>query len=136
MDFKNNAFVGSYDSNSVLNPTAASATGKSSLTSNGTISFKNNATVNYSVEVAKPECRNVAPIKLVDLDISRDDDVACFVSSASQNPGLAPPPSSGNSVCAYAQWQLDASVNDSLRSAASVTVHQGIGQRVSIGTSC
>jgi hypothetical protein len=101
-----------------------------------TVDIQNNSTVNYSVDVAKPSCVNTAPIKLVDLDITREDDVACFVSSAAQNPGLAPPPSSGNSVCAYAQWEVNATVNDSLRSATAVTVHQGIGQRVAIGASC
>jgi hypothetical protein len=49
MDFKNTAYVASYDSNSVLNPTTANANGKSSLTSNGVVSFKNNAAVNGDI---------------------------------------------------------------------------------------
>jgi len=100
------------------------------------VDIKNSTTANYSVAVATPECKNTAAIKLVDLDIGKDDDVACFVSAAATNPGLAPSPSSGNSVCAYAQWDLNATVTDTARSATAVTVHQGVGQRVSIGSSC
>jgi hypothetical protein len=51
MDFKNTAFIGGYNSASTTSPTAATATASAALTSNGTISFKNNTTVNGDINV-------------------------------------------------------------------------------------
>jgi type II secretory pathway pseudopilin PulG len=90
----------------------------------------------YNVQVAKPVCNNSVPIKLVELDISQSSDVACFQSAASSGSGAIGSAGSGNSVCANTQWDLAATATDEVNSGATVTVHQGVGQRVPIGTTC
>jgi hypothetical protein len=45
-EFKNNGFVGSYDSSLTTTPTEASAGGNVSLATNGNIEFQNNGTIN------------------------------------------------------------------------------------------
>jgi hypothetical protein len=44
----------------------------------------------------------------------------------------------GNSLCANTQWDVAATVTDATANTtnATVTVHQGVGQRVPIGTTC
>lgn len=90
----------------------------------------------YNVAVAKPVCNNSVPIKLVELEISQSSDVACFASAASSGSGAVGLAPSGNSVCSNTQWDIAATATDSINSGATVTVHQGIGQRVPIGTTC
>jgi hypothetical protein len=58
MDFKNNAFIGGYNSASTTNPTTATATAAAALTSNGTISFKNNTTVNGDINLGPAGAEN------------------------------------------------------------------------------
>jgi hypothetical protein len=44
---------------------------------------------------------------------------------------------SGNSLCANTQWDVSAHVTDvTANTGTDVTVHQGLGQRVPIGTTC
>jgi Tfp pilus assembly protein PilX len=100
------------------------------------VAIANTTTASYSVSVAAPECRNVTMLKMVELDIASADDAACFVSGAVANAGIAPPPSAGNSVCASRQWEVPATVGDPDVSGTAVTVRQGIGQRVVVGTTC
>lgn len=49
IEFKNNAFIGSYQSSVTTNPSPGSSTGNGELQSNATVKFKNNATVNGNV---------------------------------------------------------------------------------------
>ncbi|HEX8011782.1 MAG TPA: PilX N-terminal domain-containing pilus assembly protein [Casimicrobiaceae bacterium] len=95
------------------------------------VDINNDGRSDYSVAVAKPECKNAVPIKVVELDIAQPSDVACFTSSAVGSAG-----STGNSVCANTQWDIAAKTTDAANSGATVTVHQGIGQRVPIDTTC
>ena len=90
----------------------------------------------YNVAVAKPVCNNSVPIKLVELDVSQSSDVACFASAASSGSGAVGTAPAGNSVCSNTQWDVSATATDVANSGATVTVHQGIGQRVPIGTTC
>ncbi len=90
----------------------------------------------YSVAVAKPVCNNSVPIKLVELDIAQSSDVACFASATSSGSGAVGSAGSGNSVCSNTQWDLAATATEAVNSGATVTVHQGVGQRVPIGTTC
>jgi hypothetical protein len=93
-------------------------------------------TDDYAVAVAKPVCQNSIPIKLVELSITKPGDIPCFGSGVSPAPGL-PIGGSGNSLCANTQWDISATVTDpAANTGTTVTVHQGIGQRVPIGTSC
>jgi Tfp pilus assembly protein PilX len=98
---------------------------------NTTVDINNDGTADYNVAVAKPECKNAVPIKTIELDISQASDVACFASSAVGSAGAG-----GNSVCANTQWDVNATATDTANTGATVTLHQGIGQRVPIGTTC
>jgi hypothetical protein len=91
----------------------------------------------YTVAVAKPVCQNSIPIKLVELNIGKAGDIPCFGSGVSPAPGV-PMGGSGNSLCANTQWDISANVTDATANTtnANVIVHQGIGQRVPIGTTC
>ena len=98
---------------------------------NTTVDINNDGTADYNVAVAKPECKNAVPIKTIELDIAQASDVACFASSAVGSAGAG-----GNSVCANTQWDVSATATDAANTGATVTLHQGIGQRVPIGTTC
>lgn len=98
---------------------------------NTTVDINNDGTADYNVAVAKPECKNAVPIKTIELDITQASDVACFASAAVGNAGAG-----GNSVCANTQWDVSATSTDTANTGATVTIHQGIGQRVPIGTTC
>jgi Tfp pilus assembly protein PilX len=100
------------------------------------VDINGDGTTDYNVAVAKPVCNNSVPIKLVELDISQSSDVACFTSATSSGSGAVGSAGSGNSVCSNTQWDLAATATDAVNSGATVTVHQGIGQRVPIGTTC
>lgn len=100
------------------------------------VDINHDGTTDYNVAVAKPVCNNSVPIKLVELDITQSSDVACFASAASSGSGAIGSAGSGNSVCSNTQWDLSATTTDAINSGATVTVHQGVGQRVPIGTTC
>jgi Tfp pilus assembly protein PilX len=92
----------------------------------------------YTVAVAKPACVNTVPITMAELaarDNSDPDDVACRGSASMQNPGLLPP-AENNSLCKTQQWDVAATVADTGRSGANVTVHQGLSRRIEISTTC
>jgi Tfp pilus assembly protein PilX len=100
------------------------------------VDVNGDGTNDYTVAVAKPVCQNTIPIKLVELDVRLAADIPCFGSGVSPAPGL-PIGGAGNSLCANTQWDITATATDSSsNSGTSVTVHQGIGQRVPIGTTC
>lgn len=100
------------------------------------VDVNRNGTADYAVAVAKPICLNSVPIKTILLNISNPADVACFASGAAQNTGIAGTGGSGNSNCSSTQWDVSATTTDNANSGATVNVHQGIGMRVAIGTSC
>jgi Tfp pilus assembly protein PilX len=100
------------------------------------VDINGDGTADYDVAVAKPVCNNSVPIKLVELDIAQSSDVACFQSAASSGSGAVGSAGSGNSVCSNTQWDLSATATDAVNSGATVTLHQGVGQRVPIGTTC
>jgi Tfp pilus assembly protein PilX len=100
------------------------------------VDINNDGAPDYNVSVAKPVCNNSVPIKLVELDVSESSDVACFASAASSGSGAVGAPRSGNSVCSNTQWDVAATATEVANSGATVSVHQGVGQRVPIGTTC
>jgi Tfp pilus assembly protein PilX len=100
------------------------------------VDVNRDATADYGVAVAKPVCLNSVPLKTVQLNINNPGDVACFASGAAQNTGIAPAGGGGNSDCSNTQWDLSATTTDNANSGATVTIHQGIGMRVAIGTTC
>ena len=101
------------------------------------VDVNHDGTNDYTVAVAKPVCQNAIPIKLVELDVSKVEDVPCFGSGVSPAPGLPLGGGSGNSLCANTQWDVSAHVTDATSNTGTdVTVHQGLGQRVPIGTTC
>lgn len=95
------------------------------------VDINNDGKADYNVAVAKPDCKNTTPIKLTELDPTQTSDVACFASAVIGGAGAG-----GNSVCANTQWDVSATATDAASSGATVTLHQGIGQRVPIGTTC
>jgi hypothetical protein len=100
------------------------------------VDVNGDGTNDYVAAVAKPVCQNSIPIKLVELDITKAGDIPCFGSGVSPAPGV-PMGGSGNSLCANTQWDISATVTDpTTNTGTTVTVHQGIGQRVPIGTTC
>jgi Tfp pilus assembly protein PilV len=101
------------------------------------VDVNHDGTNDYTVAVARPVCQNAIPIKLVELDVAKVEDVACFGSGVSPAPGLPLGGGSGNSLCANTQWDVSAHVTDvTANTGTDVTVHQGLGQRVPIGTTC
>jgi hypothetical protein len=101
-----------------------------------TVDIDNDGKTDYNVAVDKPVCNNSVPIKLVELNITDPQDVACFASAASSGSGAVGNAGSGNSVCANTQWDVRATATDAMNSGATVTVHQGVGQRVPLGATC
>jgi Tfp pilus assembly protein PilV len=102
-----------------------------------TVDINGDGNDDYTVNVAKPVCQNTIPIKLVELDVTKAGDIPCFGSGVSPAPGV-PLGGTGNSLCANTQWDIAATVTDKTANTtnANVTVHQGVGQRVPIGTTC
>ena len=100
------------------------------------VDIDGDGTADYNVAVAKPVCNNAVATKLVELDIQLPSDQACFASAASSGTGNVAAPLTGNSLCANTQWDLAATAKDVANSGATVTVHQGIGQRVAVDTTC
>jgi Tfp pilus assembly protein PilX len=90
----------------------------------------------YTVNVPTPVCQNSVPIKLVELDATSALDQPCFGSATSSSPGVSGAASSGDSFCAATQWDVSGTATDNSGANATVTLHQGVGQRVPIGTTC
>jgi hypothetical protein len=79
-----------------------------------------------------PHCYRVRPIKTMELDIARPADKVCLQSSGGSGnlfdvPGA--PVGAGDSLCAYSEWNVGATVNDPV-TRTSVAVNQGVGIRV------
>lgn len=100
------------------------------------VDINGDGVADYSVALPKPVCQNSIPIKLVELDVTKSGDIPCFGSGVSPAPGV-PMGGVGNSLCANTQWDVPARVTDpTTNTGIDVTIHQGIGQRVPIGTTC
>ena len=107
------------------------------------VDINGDGTVDYSVAVAQPTCLNSVPIKLASLKpINADgtvntNDAQCEVGGPVRSSGIAGSAGTGNSLCANTQWEINATTSDAATgSGAAVTVHQGIGTRVLLGTPC
>ena len=79
-----------------------------------------------------PKCIRVRPIKTMELDVTQATDRVCLQTSGGTGnlivtPGAAV--ASGDSLCAYSEWNVSGQVNDA-PSRATVTVNQGVGIRV------
>ncbi len=94
------------------------------------VDINGDGTTDYTVSVAKPVCQNSVPVKLTQLNIAAAADLPCFGSATS------PLGASGNSLCSSTQWDIAASVVDTNNNGATATIHQGVGERVPIGTTC
>ena len=101
------------------------------------VDINRDGTNDYGVVVAKPACLNSVPIKMVELDIAVAEDIPCFGSAVSSSPGL-PLGGTGDSYCSNTQWDVQATTTDKVANTtnATVTIHQGVGQRVPKGTTC
>ena len=73
-----------------------------------------------------PKCFRVRPIKTMELDVQKAPDRVCLQSSGGTG-NLAS--ASGDSLCAYSEWNIGARVNDA-STRTNVTVNQGVGIRV------
>ena len=96
----------------------------------------NGAGATYSVSIPTPVCQNSVPIKLVELDATSTLDQPCFGSAASSSAGVVGATGTGDSFCAATQWDVNGTATDNSGAKATVTLHQGVGQRVPIGTTC
>ena len=95
-----------------------------------TVDIDANGSTDYNVAVAKPVCQNSVPIRSNELDINSVSDQQCFCSA------LNPCGAGNTTLCTNTQWDIPATSTDAHGSGQTVTVHQGIGQRVLIGTTC
>lgn len=80
----------------------------------------------------QPNCFRTRVIKSVELNAESATDLSCFQSGGSQGGGIEQddaPVTAGNSLCATMEWNIGARVVDA-RTAADVTVHQGVSIRV------
>jgi hypothetical protein len=82
--------------------------------------------------IPAPKCIRVRPIKTMELDIAQAADRVCLQTSGGTGnlivtPGAAV--ASGNSLCAYSEWNVSGQVNDA-PSGTTITVNQGVGIRV------
>jgi hypothetical protein len=103
------------------------------------VDVNNDGTTDYDVVLATPVCIGITPIRTSDLIITNPADVPCFGSGAVTTSGLIKGGKgvggSGNSLCSKSNWETNATATDPI-SKASVTVHQGIGVRVAVGSAC
>jgi hypothetical protein len=105
------------------------------------VDVNNDGVSDYNVVLDDPlpTCFGVIPIKSSQLDITIPEDAPCFGSGAVTTSGIIKGGKgmggTGNSLCSNSKWDVTAKATDPI-SKASVTVHQGIGVRVSIATTC
>ena len=106
------------------------------------IDINNDGITDYVVAVATPVCITIAPIKVLDLDVTKPDDAACTTSAKGNSTGIVGTAGgAGNSLCSNSKWDVQATVTDSgstgsSGSGAKAVTHQGILKRVAIGTPC
>ena len=90
----------------------------------------------YKVDVAKPACLAVKPVKQLDLDITNPRDQPCFTTGAAQNSGIIGGTPSGNSVCSDSMWNITATAVPPNSTQPAAVLHQGVTQRVDPGANC
>ena len=79
-----------------------------------------------------PKCFRVRPIKTMELDVVKAADRVCLQSSGGTGNLIEvpnTPSTSGDSLCAYSEWNIGARVDDAL-TRTTVAVNQGVGIRV------
>jgi hypothetical protein len=103
------------------------------------VDVNNDGTPDNDVVLATPVCIGVIPIKTSQLDITVPADTPCFGSGTTTTSGIIKGGkgvgSTGNSLCSNSKWETSASATDPI-SKANVTVHQGVGVRVAVGSAC
>ena len=91
----------------------------------------------YPAPPHQPTCVKVSPIKNSELDLAKPEDLGCAAAQQVGASGVAGA-LTGDSLCATTTWEIRARTVSS-SSAATVTVTQGVGVRISAddaGTSC
>ena len=100
------------------------------------VDISGDGTADYTVNVVKPVCQMIVPIKIIELDIvANPADRECNISTVLDNPGVVGVPS-GYSQCSNSQWDVAAMINDSAKTGVVVEMHQGVAERVRAGTVC
>ena len=98
-----------------------------------TVDIDGNGTADYTATLdPQPNCFRTRVIKSVELDPEDAADLSCFQSGSAQASGIEQEGGAviaGNSLCATMEWNIGARVQDA-RTAADVTVHQGVSIRV------
>lgn len=115
--------------NAVLNACGAANTTCTDINGDGVADYTTRLT-------PQPRCVFVRPIKVVELNLTNTEDLGCS-SGQAQSFGVSGS-ATGDSLCANTVWEITA-VTTGNNSAATATVTQGIGVRVSIddtATSC
>lgn len=107
--------------NAVVNPCGAANTVCTDVNGDGRTDFTTRLT-------PAPQCTFVRPIKVVELDLSNDEDLGCTVGQAQQF-GVSGS-STGDSLCSNTVWEITAETTGA-DSGAKVTATQGVGVRVS-----
>lgn len=96
-------------------------------------------TNDYAVHVTHT-CVSSLTIKVDDLNITNPSDLACTLSASEENAGRGIATPSNASLCADSLWDVAATATDAstatFKTGGSVTVHQGIAIRVSVGSGC
>jgi len=97
------------------------------------VDINGDGTPDYSVAVDKPVCQNSIPIKSDELVVETADDASCLTTGKYGGPGA-----SGDSSCAKTQWDIRSTVSDTSATGtgAILSVRQGVGVRVFVGTKC
>jgi hypothetical protein len=93
-------------------------------------------TATYVVRSPAPVCTSVKPIKLSELDAANPADRPCYVSGTVQNAGIEGAGATGNSLCSNSNWDLSATAQAPGVTNSKATTHQGVAQRVAVGSAC
>jgi Tfp pilus assembly protein PilX len=107
--------------NAIINPCGAPNTVCTDINGDGTTDYTTTLT-------PAPNCVKVQPIKNSELNLSNAEDLGC-VAGQQQQFGVAGS-SSGDSLCSYTIWEINAQTVGATTGADS-TVVQGVGVRVS-----
>jgi hypothetical protein len=98
------------------------------------LDIDHDGTVDYHPRLTPaPTCQRARALKIIELDVDDESDVACMKSSSTGSPLIetgAIDPTAGDSLCANTEWDVRAVVVDDQVSGASVAVDQGVGIRV------
>jgi Tfp pilus assembly protein PilX len=102
------------------------------------VDLNGDASVVYSVAVAKPGCISNKDLTNADLDPTNPLDQVCMTSGASQNTGIINSGGTGGSTtswCSQQEWDIQSTATNN-STGATATQHQGVSLRVQAGTSC